>query len=59
MQVSASVLLLVTVCTGLVALIVTGVPVGYAIWQIVTGLQGARGGFGRMGGHGWHVQEES
>lgn len=52
--VSASVLLLVTVCTALVALIVTGVPVGYAAWQLVSRYQNFKIG-GTAGSHtgGW------
>ncbi len=49
---SASVLILVTVCTGVVALIVTGVPLGYVAWQLLSRYQQYK--FGDMGGgHGW------
>ncbi|KAJ9518793.1 hypothetical protein QJQ45_026062, partial [Haematococcus lacustris] len=41
-MVAVSVLLLVTVCTALITLVVTGVPVGYAVWQLVSRYQDAK-----------------
>jgi hypothetical protein len=55
-QVLASVLVLVAVSTGVVALIVTGVPVGWAAWQLLSRYQRAHSsmmGSGGGGGGGW------
>lgn len=43
-QVMACVMLLVGAGTGLVALVVTGAPLGYALFRGVEALQQARGG---------------
>lgn len=55
LQVTVTVLLMVLVSTGLVALIVTGVPVGYAVWQFVNNYQRLRSGstWGGGGGGSW------
>ncbi|KAL6752474.1 hypothetical protein V8C86DRAFT_589780 [Haematococcus lacustris] len=43
-MVAVSVLVLVTVCTALITLVVTGAPVGYAAWQLLSRYQTAKFG---------------